>query len=42
MTYHNTKASLIRRAPAGACERGMLPVRIHIEAVIEAEGGYIE
>ena len=45
MTFENTKASLIaaiRRAPAGACGKGMLQFRIRIEAVIEAEGGYIE
>ena len=45
MTSHNTKASLIaaiRRAPAGACEKACSQFRIRIEAVIEAEGGYIE
>ena len=30
----------IRRAPTGACGKGML--RIGIEAVIEAKSGYIE
>ena len=45
MTAHNTKASLIttiRWAPASTCGKGMLPVPIHIEAVIEAEGSYIK
>ena len=32
----------IRQAPASACETGMFPVPDRIEAVIEAEGGYIE
>ena len=46
MTSHNTKASpiaAIRRAPAGACGKGMLSVPDpYLEAVIEAEGGYVE
>ena len=32
----------IRRVPAGACEKACSQFRICIEAVIEAEGGYIE
>ena len=32
----------IRRAPAGACGKGIAQFRIRIEAVIEADGGYIE
>ena len=31
-----------RRAPAGACEKGMLQFRIRIEAVIQPDGSYIE
>ena len=49
MTSHNTKASLItaiRRVFAGLqpalVEKACSQFRIHIEAVIEAEGGYIE
>ena len=45
MTSHNTKASLIaatHRAPAGSCGKGMLPDPDPLEAVIEAEGGYIK
>ena len=49
MTSHNTKASLIaaiRRAfaelPPALVEKAYFQFRIRIEAVIEAEGGYIE
>ena len=49
MTSHNTKASLItaiRRVfaelPPALVEKACSQFRIHIEAVIEAEGGYIE
>ena len=49
MTSHNTKASLIaaiRRVfaefPPALVKRGFSQFRIRIEAVIEAEGGYIE
>ena len=45
MTSDNTKASLtyaIRRVPASVCGKTCSQFRIRIEAVIEAEGGYIE
>ena len=49
MTSHNTKASLIaaiRRVfaelPLALVEKACFQFRIRIEAVIEAEGGYIE
>ena len=49
MTTHNTKASLIaaiRRVfaelPPALVEKGCSQFQILIEAVIEAEGGYIE
>ena len=49
MTSHNTKASLItaiRRVfaelPSALVEKACSQFRIHIEVVIEAEGGYIE
>ena len=49
MTFHNTKASLIsatRRVfhelPPALVEKACSHFRIRIEAVIEAEGGYIE
>ena len=49
MTSHNTKASLIvaiRRVfaelPPVLVEKAWSQFRIRIEAVIEAEGGYIE
>ena len=46
MTSHNIKASLIapiRRVFAEpSCKKSMLPFWIRIEAVIAAEGGYIE
>ena len=45
MTSHNTKAGLIaaiRRAPAALVEKACSQFRIRIEAMIEAEGGYIE
>ena len=49
MTFHNTKASLIaaiRRVltelPLALMEKACSKFRIRIEAVIEAEGGYIE
>ena len=32
----------IRRAPASTCGKACSQLRIHIDAVIEAEGGYIE
>ena len=49
MTSHNTKASLIAAVhrvfaelPLALVEKACSQFRIHIEAVIEAEGGYIE
>ena len=46
MTSHNTKASLIHRVftefPTALVEKAYSQFRIHIEALIEAEGGYIE
>ena len=49
MTSHNTKASLIStirqvfaELPLALVEKACSQFRIHIEAVIEAEGGYIE
>ena len=49
MTSHNTKASLIaaiRRVfaelPPVLVEKACTQFQIHIEVVIEAEGGYIE
>ena len=49
MTSHNTKASLIAaiqrvfaELPPALVEKACSEFRIHIEAVIEAEGGYIE
>ena len=49
MTSHNTKASLIAairqifaELPLALVEKACSQFRIHIEAVIEAEGGYIE
>ena len=49
MTSHNTKASLIAtirwvfaELPPALMEKACSQFRIHIEAVIEAEGGYIE
>ena len=49
MTSHNTKASLIaaiRRVfaelPLALVEKACSQFRIHIETIIEAEGGYIE
>ena len=49
MTSHNTKASLITairqvfaELPLALVEKACSQFRIHIEAVIEAEGGYIE
>ena len=49
MTSHNTKASLITvicrvfaELPPALMEKAYFQFRIHIEAVIEAEGGYIE
>ena len=49
MTPHNTKASLIAairrvfaKLPPALVEKACSQFRIRIEAVIEAEGGYIE
>ena len=49
MTSHNTKASLIAAThrvfaehPPALVEKACSEFRIRIEAVIEAEGGYIE
>ena len=45
MTSHNTKANLItaiRRVLTELPPALVIPFRIRIEAVIEAEGGYIE
>ena len=49
MTSHNTKASLIAairqvlvELPPALIEKAYSQFRIRIEAVIEAEGGYIE
>ena len=48
MTYHNTKASLIAaicvftELPPALIEKALSQFRTLIEAVIEAEGGYIE
>ena len=49
MTSHNTKASLIAticpvftELPPAYVEKACSQFRIRIEAVIEAEGGYIE
>ena len=42
MTSHNTKASLIAAIPSALVEKACSQFRIRIEAVIEAEGGYIE
>ncbi len=49
MTSHNTKASLIAairqvfaELPSALVEKAFSQFRIRIEAVIEAEGGYIE
>ena len=49
MTFHNTKVSLIaaiRRVftelPPALVEKACSQFQIRIEAVIEAEGGYIE
>ena len=49
MTSHNTKASLIAtirwvftELPSALAEKACSQFRIHIEAVIEAEGSYIE
>ena len=49
MTYHNTKASLITaicrifaELPSALVEKACSHFRIHIKAVIEAGGGYIE
>ena len=49
MTSHNTKASLIAairwvfaELPLALVEKECSQLRIRIEAVIEAEGGYIE
>ena len=49
MTFHNTKASLIAairrvfaKLPPALVEKACFKFRIRIEAVIEAEGGYIE
>ena len=42
MTSHNTKASLFAKLSLVLVEKGCSQFRIRIEAVIEAEGGYIE
>ena len=49
MTNHNTKASLIAaihrvlaELPPALVEKACSQLRIRIEAMIEAEGGYIE
>ena len=49
MTSHNTKANLIAairlvfaKFPPALVEKACSQLRIRIEAVIEAEGGYIE
>ena len=49
MTFHNTKASLIAairwvfaKLPPELVEKACSQFQIHIKAVIEAEGGYIE
>ena len=49
ITFHNTKASLIAsicrvfaKLPSALVEKAFSQFRIRIEAVIEAEGGYIE
>ena len=45
MTSQNTKANLIaaiHRAPAKLVEKACSQFQIRIEALIEAEGGYIE
>ena len=49
MTFHNTKASLITtinrvftELPSALVQKACSQFQIHIEAVIEAEGGYIE
>ena len=40
--HHNTKASLIAELPQVLEEKAFSQFQIRIEAVIEAEGGYIE